>query len=382
MGSSFITEGCTSGSITIARSKKLPTPQDVVINFGGTAINGTDISMIPATVTIPAYDSIVVIPITAIADNITEGIEMFKMYVAVGGCIGGSTSDSVIIQIRDQVFATAATVNADCSGSAGQVAVSVAPSSGVGPYTYSMNGGTFQTSNSFSNLGEGNYIITVKDSTGCVYNMVTPVLLTDNLTLSVSPADTSLCMGASFTPTVTSNGTSFSWSPSTGLSNPAVMQPAITVNNNTAYIVTASLGNCTKQATINTSTFPGVSVSAGPGVISILGSPVQLNGTSNQPGTYLWTPPTGLSATNILNPMASPQSTTTYQLKVTTAQGCVDSSSVKVTVIDQCDDPMIAFTPNGDGINDVWLVTNPNCLRSAQVEIFNPLPADGRMVIS
>jgi gliding motility-associated-like protein len=370
-GTSFITEGCTSGSITIARGKKLPTPQDVVINFAGTALNGTDISLIPSTVTIPANDSFVVVPITAIADNVMEGPEVFKMYVAVGGCVGGSTSDSVIIEIRDQVFATATTVNANCSGSSGQISVSVPAFSGVGPYSFSLNGGNFQPGNSFSNLGEGNYIITVKDSTGCVYNMNTPVALTDNLTLTVFPADTSLCKGASFTPNVTSNGTSFSWAPSTGLSNPAIKQPLITVNNNTSYIVTASLGNCTRQATVNATVFAGVTVSAGPAVTSILGAPVQLNGSSNQPGTYMWTPPTGLSATNILNPFAAPLTTTTYQLKVTTANGCVDSSSVTVTVIDKCDEPMIAFTPNGDGINDLWLVTNPNCLRSAQVEIFN-----------
>lgn len=32
---------------------------------------------------------------------------------------------------------------------------------------------------------------------------------------------------------------------------------------------------------------------------------------------------------------------------------------------------MEAFTPNGDGINDLWLITNGNCLTSAKAQVFN-----------
>jgi gliding motility-associated-like protein len=32
---------------------------------------------------------------------------------------------------------------------------------------------------------------------------------------------------------------------------------------------------------------------------------------------------------------------------------------------------MEAFTPNGDGINDSWLVTSGNCLKSAKAQVFN-----------
>lgn len=32
---------------------------------------------------------------------------------------------------------------------------------------------------------------------------------------------------------------------------------------------------------------------------------------------------------------------------------------------------MEAFTPNGDGINDRWLITNGNCLKYATAQVFN-----------
>ncbi len=258
--------------------------------------------------------------------------------------------------------------DATCGGGG---SITVTATGGLGTFQYSLNAGTPQDNNVFTDLEAGTYVVTVLNTSGCAINNLVTIGLIDDLTISVSPTDTSFCVGASFTPTVTSNATSYSWSPAAGVSDPLTQNPTISVSENTTYTVSASLGTCTAQATVNATVFPGVQANAGPDQTVILGAGVQLQGSSNQPGTYLWTPSTGLSATNILNPVASPQVTTTYQLRVTTPEGCVDSSSMVVTVIDRCDDPMAAFTPNGDGINDLWLVTNPNCLRNAQVQIFN-----------
>ncbi|MBA2745681.1 MAG: gliding motility-associated C-terminal domain-containing protein [Flavisolibacter sp.] len=276
-------------------------------------------------------------------------------------------TDTVFVKKATPIVNVAFT-NATCAGGG---TITATATGGLGTFQYSLNAGTSQASNVFNNLQAGTYAVTVLNSSGCTINNLVTIGLNDNLNLSVTPADTSLCIGASFTPVVTSSGTSFSWSPSTGVSNPAIRNPVLTVNQNTTYTVTASLGSCTRQATVNASVFPGVQVNAGPAQTIILGGSVQLQGSSSQPGTYLWTPSQGLSATNILKPTASPQTTTTYQLRVTTAQGCVDSATTIVNVIERCDDPMPAFTPNGDGINDTWWVTNPNCLREARVQIFN-----------
>ena len=92
---------------------------------------------------------------------------------------------------------------------------------------------------------------------------------------------------------------------------------------------------------------------------------------SGSAGTYLWTPSLGLSATNILNPNASPATTTTYTLTITNSQGCSATDNVIITVIPYCVKPMEAFTPNGDGINDLWLVTNGNCVTNITAQVFN-----------
>ena len=50
------------------------------------------------------------------------------------------------------------------------------------------------------------------------------------------------------------------------------------------------------------------------------------------PPTYAWSPTTGLSASNILNPNCTATSTTTYTLTVTATNGCSNSAQVVATV--------------------------------------------------
>ena len=51
-----------------------------------------------------------------------------------------------------------------CGGAAGGISIAATGSTG---FTYSMNNGTFQAGNSFTNLAAGNYAITVRDANGC-----------------------------------------------------------------------------------------------------------------------------------------------------------------------------------------------------------------------
>ena len=70
---------------------------------------------------------------------------------------------------------------------------------------------------------------------------------------------------------------------------------------------------------------------------------------------YSWNPAAGLSDTAIKNPLASPSITTVYTLQATGTDGCTTEGTIKVQVFIPLRMPN-AFTPNGDGRNDVFYV--------------------------
>ncbi|MBN8672760.1 MAG: gliding motility-associated C-terminal domain-containing protein [Chitinophagales bacterium] len=278
-------------------------------------------------------------------------------------------TDTVFVKRTAAPTATIVKTDATCT-TVGSITVNA--TGGTTPYEFSINGGTsYQSSNIFNNLAAGTYNVRVRTVGSACASVVqqTTITLTDNLTLNAGNGST-ICLGQTFTPAVTSNATSYNWSPTAGVSNPAIANPVLSPTATTTYTVTAALGSCTKTGTVTVNVAPGATANAGADAIIIAGDTYTLQG-SGSAGTYLWTPSVGLSATNILKPVATPQATTTYTLNVTTPLGCIAADDVTITVVPYCIKPMEAFTPNGDGINDRWLITNGNCLKSATAQVFN-----------
>ena len=100
------------------------------------------------------------------------------------------------------------------------------------------------------------------------------------------------------------------------------------------------------------------------------GKSVQLfaTGASN----FTWTPVGSLNDPNSPAPMASPKETTNYIVSGTDSNGCVARDTVKV-MVDYKDNLLIpsAFTPNGDGRNDVFKVINASFQRLMEFRVFN-----------
>lgn len=266
--------------------------------------------------------------------------------------------------------ATLPTLNATCSATPnGQITVN--GSGGVGAYEYSIDGTTFQTSNTFA-VTNGTYNVSIRDANLCVKTFPVTVNLTNDLVLNMVRKDTTICKGSSVQLTTSGNGATYSWSPSASLNNSTIASPIATPSENTLYTVNVVLGQCSTSSTVQISVKQDVHANAGQPISIIFGDQAQLFGTAVNATSYLWTPSAGLSNTTILAPIVKPQATTLYTLTVKNDIGCTDSSSVLVTVIPYCIKVKNAFTPNGDGINDLWTVFDQfDCLRNVTVHVFN-----------
>jgi gliding motility-associated-like protein len=233
---------------------------------------------------------------------------------------------------------------------------------GSSPYTYHWSSG--HNTDTINNLQAGVYNVTVTDDDGCYalsqVTLVDPQPLTSNTAIKNIPCQNA-CIGEAW---ATPNGGTlpYQWqwndaatqtnNPATNLcdgdyavtitdANQCVIYDTVTIIDSSIYII--------PNAWIAKDTI-------------YEGQSVQIH--SNYYGInyhYSWTPSTGLNNSNIYNPTASPNYTTTYYLTITDQYGCVWFDSIFIYVIDViCEEPYVfvpnAFTPDGDGKNDILYV--------------------------
>ncbi len=192
--------------------------------------------------------------------------------------------------------------------------------------------------------------------------------------------DKHICAGNSYQLSA-SGGSIYSWTPSafltaTNIPNPVSVNPT----NNVRYVVTVrDVLGCPKPVRDTMILFVDrITANAGPRDTSVvLGQPLQLGASGGT--NYSWTPITWLDNPNISNPVSRPQNNIEYVVRVTNDIGCFGTDSILVKVYKVSPGLFVpnAFTPNGDGNNDIF---RPVAIGMKSVDIFQVYNRWGQML--
>jgi len=216
------------------------------------------------------------------------------------------------------------------------------------------------------------YTATVIDENYCYRRDTALLIVSQRHPYFESTFDTSVCLGNSVILNVT-GGASYKWYPVKGLSCDTCANTTVTIDTTTTFNIGVydqySCGD-TLQATVIINYAPVVVVSP-KDTLAMFNSPVQLNAYAPGARFYLWSPAAGLDNPTVPNPVAIPDSNMIYIVTVVDTNHCSTNDSVIVRIFERGVEIPSAFTPNGDGKNDVFRVANLTTQHVAEFRVFN-----------
>lgn len=155
----------------------------------------------------------------------------------------------------------------------------------------------------------------------------------------------------------------------------SVIPLKISPAKNTTYILNVKNGSCKEvnlPVFVEVNDYPSLNVV---GSVKIFkGQQANLEAYSDEGVTYSWNPTQNLSCTNCPFPTASVPTSIVYTVTATNPFGCSVSEDIEVNVLESCDENLIkiqnVFTPNQDGINDLFTLKNNDFLQLEKIRIY------------
>lgn len=325
------------------------------------------------------------------------GLTVGKYTVVVTDANGCSATDSVTLTVKYPTLPTSTISGGDTICAGDPLPNVQVIFTGTAPYSFTLHNGvstqnyTGVTTSPFtiSNAVQGTYWITNLSDAHCTG------IAKDTVAVKVNPLPQvslsgggNVCDGDAL-PTIDINlsGTA-NWQVAMDWVNGS--DTVLTVNTSTyeiqaanegTYLVKSVIdGNGCQSININASASVGYYllplVDAGEMKTTDKGFAVQLDGkVINAYGgvnTISWTPDSSLDNGTIVEPHARPFTTTLYTIKATDKNGCSASDTVTVIVKDRVVVDMInVFTPDGDGINEKFVIKNLDAYPNMHLTIVN-----------
>lgn len=331
------------------------------------------------------------LPAYTAASSAALNIKITSFTLTKGGCVAQTIFNNVVQVVETPVADWSLNYNKCSNDTLYFKDASVAAGSAVSTWQWQFGDNTTSSNQNpvkkYAAFGDYAVALHITTNIGCYADTVKPVSLSPKPVAIFGVAGQLYCPGSplSFTDssTVTSPWqiTKWQWAFGDGSSS-NVQNPSFQYTLPGSYtisLVAITDHNCADTATktVNIYSVPTVTLPSDLYIFS--GGPYQITPVYTGTGlTYLWTPLYGLYSDTAVYPVTTTDKNITYKVVVTGNGGCNASASVNIHVEKLIIVPN-AFSPNGDGINDKWIITNiegyPNCT----VRIFNRY---GQMIFS
>lgn len=245
---------------------------------------------------------------------------------------------------------------------------------GVSPYLYNMNGATYSTTNAWYKLGEGTDTFYVVDNNSCMYDTAVTLKGYPHIVINSVTLQNVNCYGAKTGDIQLSvSGGVQPLSYRLGQYGNAVtisVFDSIKAGQYTVYITDSA--HCQKDTTV-TLTQPDslhIVTTATPNECSGYDDHgiVTANVTGGtEPYSYLWSTDPATTSSSIMD-----MPNGIYRIWVTDGNNCTDSATTAITY-DDCCKPYLpnAFTPNGDGRNDVFRIVFKGDMTLENFSVYN-----------